>query len=915
LLLIRGQPGCGKSTLLKFALTKQLEAAAAADSLVMAFFFCASGTRLQNGIEGLFRSLLLQLFRQDVSSRLTFHEICRRHWTAEGKKKNNKLQWHLKELEASFERLVLECSARRKTVIFVDAIDECRDRDRDRLIRFFHSLKGRAQIRLNRPRVCFTCRLYPDGQIGADYQIRLEERNQQDIQSFIEQELRLPDETVSGLNELKQMLQEKAHGLFLWLVLVIQQVHDMSGKGLSLTTIQSEILKCPRELNGLYEDLLRKIEDNELLEASKLFQWMCFARRPLWLSELRSAMTVHLSGTKSTLREYETENNPNCIANERKMQKKMIYLSRGLADITNPNSGEGKARVGFFHESVNEFMRAKGLRYLNRRLTESGSLDKIGHFQLANACLNYLSTKEIRIAFSEKRLSIPTRFSFLEYSATYWLDHALEAEKAGFGENVQWPSQRTIDTWVQIRKFSEKYSPRCPEEGTSLMHIAAEHGLERLAKSICIQNKLEATAEIEQKNSLYDTMNKCSRPVKNMLNDNTKRNIVSMPNTSAMNQQRAKRAYGTKHISAMFVKDSIGGSVPETTCCDPRVLGVAEKSLNTALNAASASEQTDMKNARNNAGESPLYVAAKCGQLGMVRFLLGLDGELTIKNRNHCTVSYPASLNASDPELRSRYESGTNVDIHISTNEGHTPLHSALRNGHLEVVKLLYEHGADVDIHTATNDGWTPIHAASGSGHLEVVEFLYDHGADADIHSANNDGWTPLYLALRNSYLEVVEFLYKHRADVDIYTVMKYDFTPLNGASEGSHLEVVKFLYKHGADADIHTAINDGCTPINAASHNGHLEVVKFLYKHRADADIHKATNNSWTPINTASRNRHLEVVKFLYMHRADTDIHTTTNNGQTPIHAALGSGNLEVVKFLYNHRADTDIHIAINNS
>ncbi|KAF7165156.1 hypothetical protein CNMCM6106_001396 [Aspergillus hiratsukae] len=658
----------------------------------------------------------------------------------------------------------------------------------------------------------------------------------------------------------------------------------MSGKGLNLKTIQSEILKCPRELNGLYEELLGKIEDNELLEASKLFQWICFARWPLSLSELKTAMTVHLSGTKSSLGEYENEDNPNYILNERKMQKRMIYLSRGLADITSSNSGEGKALVGFFHESINEFMRTKGLQYLNRRLIDSGSLAGIGHFQLANACLDYLSTEEIRIAFLVKRLSIPTQFNFLEYAAMYWLDHALEAEKEGFGVNVKWPLQRTIDTYVRIRKVLEKHSPQCPKEGTTLMHIAAEHGLQRLAKTICIQSQREAPAGLETKDRLYGYMNSIStRPSKNILKDNRKQNMDLMPNTLRRNQQRTKKEYGTKQNSGRFVKDTTMGSAPKTTRCVQRVVRGQEKRSNTGLDAVIANNQRDMRNARNNAGESPLYVAARCGHLGMVRFLLRLDGELTIKNRNGSTPSHRASVNANFEVVKFRYEREADADIHTADNDGCTPLYSASRYGHLEVVKFLYECGADADIHTATKDGWTPINAASDSGHLEVVKFLYECGADTDIHTAANDGWTPI-----------------------------------NAASSKGHLEVVKFLYERGADTDIHTATNDGRTPLHSASNNGHLAVVKFLLEKGADPTV--AENDGQTPLHAACCYGYLKIVDLIL----NVAITTATLAGhiqrtieilnkqdvlkRTPLCLAVHGGHEQVIRRLVDSHADVSL-------
>jgi hypothetical protein len=483
LLLIRGNPGCGKSTLLKFALQKQLEGAVSTGSLVISFFFYSSGTELQNGIIGLLRSLLLQLLEQDVGSRSTYYEICHKRWIADGMK-DEKIKWHRNELQAIFERLVLECSTRRKTTIFVDAIDECRDQDLDRLIRLFHTLKGRSQIRLNRPRVCLTCRPYPDGQIYAEFRVQLEKENRDDIQNFIEQELRLPDETESAVNALKQNLQKKADGLFLWLVLVIRQVHDMSSQGLNLKMIQSEVSKCPTELDALYQGLLERIEDKELSEAGRLFQWLCFTNRPSSIDELRIALTVHLTGTKSTLAEYEDEENRYYIPNEKTMKKRMIHLSRGLADVAGSNLLDGKTLVGFYHETIKDFMIRKGLQYLNHRLQKSPGLAEIAHFELANTCIDYISIKEIRTALTEKHLTLLRGLSFLGYAATYWLIHAVAAERDGYGEHITWPTQNVLNTWVQINRILRANPTQHPEEGTTLMHIAAEHGLKTLAERI-----------------------------------------------------------------------------------------------------------------------------------------------------------------------------------------------------------------------------------------------------------------------------------------------------------------------------------------------------------------------------------------------------------------------------------------------
>ncbi|KAJ5187071.1 hypothetical protein N7449_010065 [Penicillium cf. viridicatum] len=493
LFLIRGKPGCGKSTLLKFVLGQQTEAAAPLGSIVLSFFFYASGTELQSSILGFFRSLLLQLLDQDEYSRAEFMKICRKYCKPREKLQ---LKWQQIELEAHFQKLVVDCSARRKILIFVDALDECSDKDRDRLISFIHGLRGQIKSRLNRPGICVTCRPYPDGQIKADFQVRLEEENQDDIESFVEQNLRLSDESVTDIEELKRTLLSKADGLFLWLVLIIQRIHHMSGKGLSLRRIKSELLECPRELDGLYEGLLRDIQDDELLEACTLFQWICFAIRSLSLGELRIAMTVHLSGSKGSLREYEDGDNPQLIPSEAKMRKRMIHLSRGLVDIGSSKLGDGKAIVGFHHDTIRDFILRKGLSYLNGRLHKPRSLMQIASVQLANTCLQYLSTEEICLACQKKEILSRERFQFLGYAATCWVSHAVIAERKNLGEEISWPTETILDVWINTCKSLKNSSSKTATEGTSLMHIAAEFGLQKLAKRVlCTKEQKKAENE------------------------------------------------------------------------------------------------------------------------------------------------------------------------------------------------------------------------------------------------------------------------------------------------------------------------------------------------------------------------------------------------------------------------------------
>ena len=56
-----------------------------------------------------------------------------------------------------------------------------------------------------------------------------------------------------------------------------------------------------------------------------------------------------------------------------------------------------------------------------------------------------------------------------------------------------------------------------------------------------------------------------------------------------------------------------------------------------------------------------------------------------------------------------------------------TPLHVAIRHGHLEIAKLLVQLGADPN--SETKDHFTALHLAISEGHTNFVKFLIDSRA------------------------------------------------------------------------------------------------------------------------------------------------------------------------------------------
>jgi ankyrin repeat protein len=61
------------------------------------------------------------------------------------------------------------------------------------------------------------------------------------------------------------------------------------------------------------------------------------------------------------------------------------------------------------------------------------------------------------------------------------------------------------------------------------------------------------------------------------------------------------------------------------------------------------------------------------------------------------------------------------ADVNAIDNHGRTVLHTATRQGQLEVVKWLIE-DKKADINATDSDGWTVLHSAVRRGQLEVIK-------------------------------------------------------------------------------------------------------------------------------------------------------------------------------------------------
>ncbi|KAH7112235.1 hypothetical protein B0J13DRAFT_659322 [Dactylonectria estremocensis] len=178
LLWIKGKPGSGKSTLLQYVLKHGMAIPNTGEgALILSFFFHGRGSELQKTPLGLFRSLLHQLLRQ-LPEALT--------------------DLHPRELPRLLESSLPKVLGTRPVWLFVDALDECGQKNAGKLVRVFKSLLQGLPSTSSQFHICFTCRHYPILDQACRFKICLEDENGQDISIYVRAQLSVSPELTAS---------------------------------------------------------------------------------------------------------------------------------------------------------------------------------------------------------------------------------------------------------------------------------------------------------------------------------------------------------------------------------------------------------------------------------------------------------------------------------------------------------------------------------------------------------------------------------------------------------------------------------------------------------------------------------------------------------------------------------------------
>jgi ankyrin repeat protein len=923
-LWIKGNPGTGKSTLMKFAYLNAKQKIK--DKTVISFFFNARGADLEKSTTGMYRSLLLQLLQglPELQDRLlSFYKSMNLNLGTTG----NEYKPFGAELLKAIFREAIRNLCQSALVCFIDALDECNEEQIRDMISFFQQLGEEAIANRVHLQVCFSSRHYPHITFNKGLSLILErqEGHKQDIINYVNNELEIGSE--KNVRGIKECLQERASGVFMWVVLVVKMLNKAYDRGRT-NLLRKMLQDIPRDLHELFRDILRRDGDDEDKEALLLcIQWVLFARQPLSPEQLYFA--IHSGISPETPCEWDAQK----ITKET-INRFILDSSKGLAETTLSEP----PTVQFIHESIVDFLLSEngfGEIWTNIGMNFQG----LSHQRLRDCCLNYINidistylkphepllhpeTEEAEYLPS----SVTDAFPLFEYSVRNILYHADASEEMGISQQ-RFMHNFPLLRWVRLDNLLQGSESRVPgwrTNGVGILYILAIYNMPNLIRSYPL-----ATSYLDGETERYGPPLFAALVMKN-------REVVRAFFESHVARQPLSQKIA--EFCAQYLQDENDClfSLDEDFLFSKKLglLGHLFK-LDEGLVEIVLDLHPDLHNSKNRQGQKLLSLAAPDKFHNVLRSLLEKNDDgvnspgenegtvllwaiqngynaianLLLKNRDidvnlfdedGKTPIILAIENELDTTVRRLLEK-RDIDVNLPDKNGKTPLLWAVEKTNKVAVELLLSK-EQVNLDLADKDGRTPLSWAAVAGSARIFKLLMN-AEQTKVDDPDKTGRTPLSWAASNpgfNQIHMVETLL-NSGKVDVNSKDTNGRTPLSWAVVSGSTKVVRLLLT-ATQIDVNLADKDGRTPLSWAAITGSTSIIELLMNAEQtkmdEPDKTGRTSLSWAASNPGFNQ--IQIVEML-LNSGKVDVNSKDKDGRTPLSWAAVNGSYGMIKLLIN--------------
>ncbi|KYO21893.1 palmitoyltransferase ZDHHC13 [Alligator mississippiensis] len=214
--------------------------------------------------------------------------------------------------------------------------------------------------------------------------------------------------------------------------------------------------------------------------------------------------------------------------------------------------------------------------------------------------------------------------------------------------------------------------------------------------------------------------------------------------------------------------------------------------------------------------------ATQYGILERCKELVEAGFDVRQPDKENVTLLHWAAINNRLDLVKFYISKGSVVD-QLGGDLNSTPLHWAIRQGHLSMVILLLKCGADPSL--IDGEGFSSVHLAVLFQHMPIIAYLISKGQSVD--STDVNGQTPLMLsAFKIIGPEPTRFLLKFNPSLNAVDKVQKN-TALHWAVIAGNIDAVDLLLEAGSSIDIKNVKGD--TPLDLAHQTQNHLIIHML--------------------------------------------------------------------------------------
>lgn len=342
--------------------------------------------------------------------------------------------------------------------------------------------------------------------------------------------------------------------------------------------------------------------------------------------------------------------------------------------------------------------------------------------------------------------------------------------------------------------------------------------------------------------------------------------------------------------------------------------------------------------------DPPLHTAIIAEDINLIKKILssGVDIDALDKEKN--TALQLAVKNKYLPAIESLLEYGasisaTNKTYHSYDGRVEAPLHIAVKENDLDIVKLLLS--TRIDVNKLIPNYETVLNHAFECENFYLINHLIGNSYRPDskdfikkvsniflqppieiddqlkaflfqeyirVNSGNHCGETPLILAVMNKNKSMIEYLIDNGADLNAKPCSK---NALHIAVEENDDNIVKFLLNFD-DCNVNAEMNGNLTPLHIAVSKNNLNIVKMLNEKNVKHDIYGTDKINYSdkmqPFHIAVYKNLIEMTEY-FLDIIKVDVNIKTEKGESALGIAARLNNFDMFKLLLNHGAFVDYY------